>query len=1462
MSETRCAVIIPGPKGDAGVGTPGTNGVSSFTLTLASFAMPAVGASVVVSVVSGTWAVVGMTVFVQGAGYMEVMAVGATSLTLKNLYSLADGNADVGTVIVASSQVSPSGKPGVNSLVTSSTASFPSLAAFYAADVTAIADNGVIEITGYFAAGDSGGGMFRYDQTDVASSDDGGRILVNGSRRFKRVVAFNDPIRAEFFGAVPNVATLVQAALNTVAIRKCVAYYNRVDLLGSALYPDASAAPSPLIYYIDNDIRVTNGTQIRGSGKIRTTIKLVNLSQSNIDRVAAPGNYYSIIETNTAAGVLVGSVYGLPYGKSDNVVVENLTLDCNASGQGAVRVTLQGIDIHGCNFRCTNVKVTGVSSSSPGVTSSECFPIYARFHADTTDTSGHKIVNCEVTGVADGGTGGAGKEVTCIIATGNSSVLAKGIEVLGCYIHDMDRTSAQPSSLHGIAVGYCDGAIIANNVVSTFTGKAVYADSGTSKKMQICDNVFSDVIMGVHLFGSAAFTLAQDLLIHSNIVTLKSAAGVLDPLTPCVGFAFTLVNGSVGAVFSRITVRENQVYGVHYTQPITSTSVSGWPAAVTGDVVIGSPTILNVNVAAFVGTAYENPRYLFVENLAAGIPAGAYIVDYTATSITLSAPCTAPGAVGATLSFFQKWYPRGVQLQNNPSTIHYDGIFIQDNVFETPDVGVNTNYYFANVPYSLAGYIFANYSLDTTKFKWGFNRNKKGDTVAATVIYSSYIPAYRLYGGGVRNEAAYPEEWPTDTGMIWYNTATRARLSAKKLFDEIASGSIARNIQYYGLLGAADYDTLTYNEITVACGVTNGSAVVTVPDSAILGVNYVATYFAGVNPSSAEDIRSFITEINGPTTITLYDAITGATGTRNVVFRYRGALSGNRVGICNFTIGSNLVTCPSTALLDEGELLVSANFATNPYIQQIVDATSFRVNLNATGAAPEAPFVNPAPGGQGNGGLFNGVPGITTYAAQGSARVFENVPYSWQIEGDRIWQSGFAQTYISEAYLDDDQIVNGHYAIIFGSSDTEKYIYLPDPANFKGREFFLVLKKGQTTKARGINLRVGCRRICNTHTTITVDSLDTTGIYVGMLVTGSGVAANTTVATVGASSITLSAATSSSLTGTYLVFTAQQQLLAPGLEQQTPVTITDIGYVTTVLVSRPSSNVTLTGIRLRATTDGLSWMLQARSYESGSQQFVTEVTVSAATSSYSLSTDLLNRELDGIVQVAFDTTDTDKTVVLPNPALFKGRKFELVVYKSATASARRMLLNYTTGIIDPNTSLAVANYYISIASTAITAARVCVVSDGLNWFVDYLPTKALVEGSLLAGGNTMALTNAFSNVVFAAVTQQIVLPYAGTYLVTAMAGFADTASAAPKRIFLQVYNTTAGALIAKSLQSCLFADITPNTTTQTRADTLTSTFFLTVAAATTLTLMVKQDTTATAAIYEDYTYFGAALIHA
>lgn len=108
---------VPGPAGATGnQGTAGTNGLNALSVLLAGFTVPAANANVIISA-DTRWMVDGQTIFIEFAGYYEVITIlGNSSVTVENLgYST---NTVVGTAIPANARIAPSGPVGPSGATT------------------------------------------------------------------------------------------------------------------------------------------------------------------------------------------------------------------------------------------------------------------------------------------------------------------------------------------------------------------------------------------------------------------------------------------------------------------------------------------------------------------------------------------------------------------------------------------------------------------------------------------------------------------------------------------------------------------------------------------------------------------------------------------------------------------------------------------------------------------------------------------------------------------------------------------------------------------------------------------------------------------------------------------------------------------------------------------------------------------------------------------------------------------------------------------------------------------------------------------------------------------------------------------------------------------------------------------------------------------------------------------------
>jgi hypothetical protein len=137
---------LQGNKGDAGSpGAAGAAGAAARTTTQASFTQPAVGSTVVLSVVDSSFFTGGQQLYVIGGGYYTVAAVSPGSVTARNL-GIAATNAAPGAMISSGASVFVSGTAPVvasSEVVATGTAD----AAITAAVAEITFDTNILEIT-------------------------------------------------------------------------------------------------------------------------------------------------------------------------------------------------------------------------------------------------------------------------------------------------------------------------------------------------------------------------------------------------------------------------------------------------------------------------------------------------------------------------------------------------------------------------------------------------------------------------------------------------------------------------------------------------------------------------------------------------------------------------------------------------------------------------------------------------------------------------------------------------------------------------------------------------------------------------------------------------------------------------------------------------------------------------------------------------------------------------------------------------------------------------------------------------------------------------------------------------------------------------------------------------------------------------------------------------------------------
>jgi hypothetical protein len=118
--QTSCCpeeeiVNTPGPTGaDGTAGTDGDDGLNAFSFTTEDFTIPAIGANVTIAVTDSTWMTAGQTVYVEGAGFYEVISKSDSSHATIQRLDVAE-NTFTGNVAFPV-QVSPAGAAGPSAI--------------------------------------------------------------------------------------------------------------------------------------------------------------------------------------------------------------------------------------------------------------------------------------------------------------------------------------------------------------------------------------------------------------------------------------------------------------------------------------------------------------------------------------------------------------------------------------------------------------------------------------------------------------------------------------------------------------------------------------------------------------------------------------------------------------------------------------------------------------------------------------------------------------------------------------------------------------------------------------------------------------------------------------------------------------------------------------------------------------------------------------------------------------------------------------------------------------------------------------------------------------------------------------------------------------------------------------------------------------------------------------------------
>jgi hypothetical protein len=262
-----------------------------------------------------------------------------------------------------------------------------------------------------------------------------------------------------------------------------------------------------------------------GSGIDRTVIQLVDANDPTQD------------------GVIFGSDYDAT---ADGFEVQNLTMDCNASGNpkftnhlGAVGA----ISTNGSNILIRGIKVIGFGTSRVGV---ECFAVFAYPGPALSwrSFSNFSVDSCVFTAPAQGNRDG----LTCVAIGASTNATMEGA-IVNCRFINL---KSDFSYSHAFAAPRCEG----NEVISCDNGFYLEPDDRQSGTWIIRKNRFKDIIAAAMVKWHPAGSL-NTIQFEDNDVILR-----VDPQQTSIAFAVDdtgLKPGDQRPTIAKVIFRHNRV---------------------------------------------------------------------------------------------------------------------------------------------------------------------------------------------------------------------------------------------------------------------------------------------------------------------------------------------------------------------------------------------------------------------------------------------------------------------------------------------------------------------------------------------------------------------------------------------------------------------------------------------------------------------------------------------------------------------------------------------------------------------------------------------------------------------------------------------------------------------------------------------------------------------------------------
>lgn len=396
----------------------------------------------------------------------------------------------------------------------------------------------VVDVSGYYAIGDGGGGKFYWDATNTETDNGGTIIQVTGIATGRWIRIIEDVIDAKYFGVVNSTDTTLRmqeavkyAKTVNASVFKCVGFS---DLNIKELLLDT-------FKNIEFDFTGTtlNATQnatlpVSGFGT-NTCFKILDSSNVKFKGLELNGNSFSI------TGIAVES--------SDNVEIYNNKIH-DVSGRGIVSCNTNRILLK-------RNKVYDNLSASVGIVIGNN---NAGFYNQNSVCEHNEVYNCQATGIAFQTISGNcsynksyNNQGSGIITTGAVSgevtdkVTINGNECFGNLFQGIQEdTTAPPSDTHivvvdnicyendvfGIAVFQDNNWIISNNVCydngsgGTSAGIRIEGGKGISVNNNTCYNTTGQQKRGISLINFDGFNNIENLSVNNNMCYDNTEIGI------------------------------------------------------------------------------------------------------------------------------------------------------------------------------------------------------------------------------------------------------------------------------------------------------------------------------------------------------------------------------------------------------------------------------------------------------------------------------------------------------------------------------------------------------------------------------------------------------------------------------------------------------------------------------------------------------------------------------------------------------------------------------------------------------------------------------------------------------------------------------------------------------------------------------------------------------------------------